>query len=226
MKTRKRKADVAIGGAGESQGVPELSPDAPGAIEEKPDRISFYVSSDGAPEWDRISPQTKEKLTSILQNPKVQKELGFTKEQAKQLSESDIGEDEANAILDLLSAVDAFAASRMYKIPMEITSQAFSFTPDHRKKINPPLVKVLRKWAPAAIRNWKDEVGLAIVLSATLNAQVRMMHALENNRKKIGAPAPAPKSNVTPINEPPAPKPEEKPVAKSDDLLENVGFHA
>jgi hypothetical protein len=184
---------------------------------EKLDRISFYVAQDGAPEWDRISPQTRERLTAILRNSKVQKELGVSQEEAKSISEIGFGEDEANALLDMLGGIDSMAASAIYKIPPEVCTQAFTFTSDQRRKINPPLHRVLNKWGPAMLKTWKDEIGLAMVLFATMNAQVRVMHVLEEKRKK-NQPT---RAMVTPIYAP-EPKPPETEVAKTDETSFNA----
>jgi len=61
----------------------------------------------------------------------------------------------------------------------------------------------LNKWGPAIVKTWKDEIGLGIVFFAVLNAQVRFMHILDEQRKKN---LPATPEKVTPI------KVEEKPA--------------
>jgi hypothetical protein len=230
MKTRKRKpvaADI-----DSTPGNANVNSDAapvdstPESEREKPNRISFNVTPEGAPDWERMQPKTKTQLTEVLQNKAVQKELGISQEQAKQISEIGFGEDEANALLDLLGNIDSVAASKIYGIPGEITSQAFAFTPDHRKKINPPLARILNKWGPAMLKTWKDEIGLGIVFFSVLNSQVRIMHILEDKRKR-NLPATSGPRSVTPISEPAASKPEEKiEVAKSGDILEDAGIHA
>jgi len=170
---------------------------------EKPNRISFNVTNEGAPDWERMLPKTRAQLTDLLKDKSVQKELGISETQAAQITEMGFGEDEANALLDLLGNIDSVAASKIYGVPGEITAKAFAFTPDHRKKINPPLTRVLNKWGPAIVKTWKDEIGLGIVFFAVLNAQVRFMHILDEQRKKN---LPATLEKVTPI------KVEEKPA--------------
>lgn len=223
MRTKKRSTMAPKPAFADSQNSP--SPDAPELpgpeIErEKPNRISFNMTPDGAPDWERMLPKTKAQLTELLKSKSVQKELGITEQEAKEITEIGFGEDEANAFLDLLSSIDAMAASKIYGVPMEITSRAFAFTPDHRKKITPPMARVMNKWGPAFLKTYKDEIGLAVILFSTLNAQVRVMHMLEEQRRK-NAPAPKP---VTPITQAaPAPvKAEEKSVAP--DVLAEVGL--
>lgn len=232
MKTRKRKSVAAETNSSAPLNAPQTDAETnnislPSETErnaEKPNRVSFYVTEGGSPDWERMQPKTKEQLSEILLNPTVQKELGFTREQAEDISKVGFGEDEANALLDLLGGIDSLAASKIYGIPHVVTSEAFSFSADQRKKINPPLSRILNKWGPSILKTWKDEIGLAMVLTATLNAQVRIMHMLEEKRKK-NSPARPPQAGVTPITQPAQSKPEEKTVAKTDDPLENVGFN-
>ncbi len=236
MKTKKNKpVAFAVDGSPKS---PDSAPSAPPVSEREDDlqRVSFNINADGSPDWVRMRGNTRARLLAILKTEEVQKELGFTPEQAKEIANVGFGEDEANALLDLLSGVDSIAASKIFGIPYEVTSQAYAFTPFHRGKINPPMIKVLNKWSPLILKTWKDEIGLAIVLVSTLNAQTRLMHILDEKRKRaLPAQAPAP-SKITEMQKPeerktetpPAPAP--APAAKAPepenppDMLENVGF--
>jgi hypothetical protein len=202
MRTKKRSTVAPIFGSPAPANTPDnLQPlgTAPENGSEKPNRISFNVTPEGSPDWERMLPKTRAQLTDLLKDKSVQKELGISESQAKEISELGFGDDEANALLDLLSKIDSVAASKIYGVPMEVTVQAFEFTPDHRKKINPPLTRVLNKWGPAILKTWKDEIGLTMILFAVLNSQVTVMHILEAKRKR-NAPAPAP-AKVTPISE-------------------------
>jgi hypothetical protein len=113
--------------------------------------------------------------TGLAVNPKVP-------EAAEEFSDM-----EANALLDLLQGIEQPAASKIYGVPYEITRQAFVFTDDMRKRINPAMVKILNKWAPTILRNWKDEVGFILVFGSALNMQIQTMHHLENKRKREAA---------------------------------------
>lgn len=193
---------------------PEVSePPGPDIEREKPNRISFNTTPEGVPDWERMLPKTKAQLTDMLKSKSVQKELGITEQQAKEISEIGFGEDEANALLDLLQAVDSLGAAKIYGVPMEVASQAFAFTPDHRKKMNPPLTRLLNKWGPSILKTWKDEIGFSIVFLSVLNTQVQLMHILEAKRRRL---APGPKS-VTPITQAPG-----VPVAPSTKPEDNV----
>lgn len=111
------------------------------------------------------------------------------------------GDDEANALLDLLQPICATAASKIYGIEKDICSRAFVFNGDQRRKINPPLIRVMNKWLPGLVKKYADEIGLGIVLFSTVNAQVRvaqMLDAQEKQRKAAAAqvPAPAPVTEI------------------------------
>lgn len=228
MKTRKKKPPTF--GADSEPVVPESQVNKEETVKsdgEKANRISFFVTDEGLPDFARMQAKTKGQLSELLRNKAVQSELGITPEEAKKIEEIGFGEDEANGLLDFLSAIDSAAASRIYKVPREVTSVAFQFTPDHRKKINPALTRVLNKWGPAILKTWKDEIGLGIVLLSVINAQVTLMHILETRRQKASGPQSVP-NKVTNISEnaPPAPKPEEKPVAEKENVTETIGLNA
>jgi hypothetical protein len=227
MKTRKGKPANAETPSPKPQSDPlstaanpvEMSNDSP----EKPNRISFNLTVDGKPDFARMQGKTKAQLIELLQNKSVQKELGFSADEAKRIEEIGFGEDEANGLLDLVGGINSIAASRIYKIPREVTSPAFHFTPDHRKKINPGLTRILNKWGPAILKTWKDEIGLGIVMVSVLNSQIALMHIYEARRVRANTPQPVP-SKVTPISEP-APT-EEKPVEKEPAVTDTVDLNA
>jgi hypothetical protein len=159
------------------RGRPRKDGMIPGWVEPKKDSVVGAIKND--------EPSKAETLRNVPAT-----------EQAQEFSEM-----EANALLDLLQGIEQPMASKIYGVPYEITRQAFVFTDDMRKRINPAMVKILNKWAPTILRNWKDELGFVLVFGSALNMQVQTMHHLESKRKKeIAAP-------VTPIR-PETPKPE------------------
>lgn len=174
-----------------------------GSSEYRPgSKIQITLKEDGTIDLESMRASTRERLEKALSNTS-----GFSSAVSPGAKGEDLsfGEDEANTLLDLMGTIDATAASAIYKIPSEITTKAFTFTPYHREKINPPLARVINKWAPSALKQWKDEIGLGIILVSTVNAQIRLMHMLDEQKKRnIAAPrGPAP---VTPIKEPVAEK--------------------
>lgn len=161
-------------------------------------KIQITLKEDGTIDLESMRASTRERLEKALSNTSGFSSVASPGAKGEDLS---FGEDEANTLLDLMSAINAPAASAIYKIPSEITTKAFIFTPYHREKINPPLARVINKWAPSALKMWKDEIGLGIILVSTVNAQIRLMHILDEQRKRsiatLRSPAP-----VTPIKEP------------------------
>jgi hypothetical protein len=125
------------------------------------------------------------------------------------------GEDEANALLDVLQPICSMAASRIYGVDSKITSRAFQFTPDHRKRVNPPLIRVMNKWLPSMVKRWSDEIGLAIVLGAVVNSQIKVMQMLDAGEKQRISTE---KSNVKPISTPVVP-----PVETSAEQTKQAG---
>lgn len=148
------------------------------------DRISFYIDENGIPQWDRLSPRTTEQLKVIFGNKDSQAKLGFVPPTVKEVYEQGFDETEANALLDLLQIIKAAAASKMFEVPHEITSRAFTDTELQRSKQVKPITKLLNKWGPSLLKTWKDEIGAGIVFVSVTNAQVQMMKHLDAQRKK------------------------------------------
>ena len=210
MRTKNRKPMAPKSVFVDSQSnLQPATPEVPGPEigQEKPNRISFNTTAEGVPDWERMLPRTKAQLTDMLKSKSVQKELGLTPDEVKEISEIGFGEDEANALLDVFQGITTVGASKIYGVPIEITSQAFTYTPDHRKKMNPPLTRLLNRWGPAALKAWKDEIGFSIIFLSVLNAQVQLMRILDAKRKRLAPVAPR---VPTPIS--PASVPEEKPA--------------
>lgn len=211
--------------------IPAPSVESPTETKSPLDRkvLTFFVNENGEIAWDRMQDGTRDEFKEFVNRPDVRKNLGLetTEKTIEQLA---FGEDEANAFLDLLGGIDSFAAAKLYSIPAEITSQAFTFTPDHRKKLVPVYSRLMNKWAPMMLKTWKDEIGATILTIAVINSQVRVMHMLEDKRKKnlpassrVTSISDAPTTGSIPVPEKPI---EESPVEKSDDILENVGINA
>ncbi len=191
---------------------------------EKPNRISFNLTPENTPDWDRMLPKTKEQLKSLLLKKDVQKELGIDTEKKTGSSSLEFGKLECNGLFDLLELIEPPLASKVFGVPLEITSQAFKFSELHREKGSEALIPLLNKWAPFILKTWKDEIGAAMVLFSITGAQVRRMYQLNETAK------PPAKKEPTPIKEIPKPvaqkepviDPEKKPIGK--DVLEDVGF--
>lgn len=208
--------------------------------------IRYFVTPDGLPEFDRMQQKTREELKEFVGSETVRKGLGLVnvESQAAAISEVGFDEDEANALFDALGPINAFAASKMYGVKMEICLRAFTFTPEQRQKINPRTIRLMNKWGPSILKTWKEEIGAGIVMLAIINAQVRTMHLMVESEKRAGvrpvdnrprastpAPAPAPAPAASPMpTQRGFPEPERESPAKVEteapkpDMLDTIGF--
>jgi hypothetical protein len=185
------------------------------------DRLSFFIDAEsGLVQWDRISGKTKTQLEKIFRASETQSQLGYVPPSPKEVKEAyEVAFDatEVNAILDLLQVIDATAAAKMFDVPLDITTQAYTFTDLHRSKLTPTYAALLNKWGPSVMKTWKQEIGAALVTVSVLNAQYRTMRALEKARK------PATVTTMPSKKEPSAPPPPPKPAAtETDEMAANV----
>lgn len=158
-------------------------------------RVAFTVDEDGRIDLSRLQDKTKIQLREIFSKSSELEKLGISAPVARELSEIGFGEDEANAILNFITTIDAPIASRMYQVPKDICVEAFTFDDFHRRKLNPPMIRLLNKWGPSVLKTWKDEVGFALIMFSTLSAQVTAMNFLHEKRKRELP------DNVTPITQ-------------------------
>jgi hypothetical protein len=172
--------------------------------------IAYFVNDNGEIAWDRMRGATKDELREFVKRPDTRKNLGIEAESdslGRKPGEPEFAEDEANALFDLLQSIERIAASRFYKVPVEITSQAFTFTADHRKKLGPVYIRLMNKWGPLALKKWKDEIGAAILTLSVVNAQIQVMHILEEKRKRnpagslAGSPSSAKVTSISDMEE-------------------------
>lgn len=197
--------------------------------------LTFFSNKDGEIAWDRMRDGTREELRKFVTRPDVRKNLGLEKEESeKDQALPAFGQDEATAFFDGLGTVAGFSASLFYHVPREITSRAFTFTEEHRRKLSPVYIRLMNKWGPSVVKTWKDEIGAAFLTVAVVNSQIHLMKMyVEQERKKEPrtpvAPKPVqpiyqPEKNPNPPTAAPEEKIPEKKVAQSEDILETVGF--
>src|SRR5271170_5689474 len=184
MRTKKAIKSNTIGTSLDSKPQPLPGPETGGEEKALPNRISFFVTDQGLPEWDRVSPKTKSQLELILRDKSVQHELGISPEVANAIIDAEFGDDEANGILDFISMGTKLGGQFVFKAPPDICQQAFTFTPDQRKKLSPSMIRLMNKWGPAILKTWKDEIGFSLLMLSALNVQVQTMHILVEKRKK------------------------------------------
>lgn len=163
-------------------------------------RFSFSLTGDNKIDFESMRSKTKAQLAELLRDPLVIRELGFAPEAVEATLESaSFGEDEANALLDLLGVVNSFAAHRIFDVPHDITTQAFTFTPDHRRKLTPVYARLLNKWGPSFLKQYKDELGAAVLTATVLNVQVQKMRMLDAQRKQRLRPTAVPRTQPEPM---------------------------
>jgi hypothetical protein len=173
------------------------------------------VDDNNFPQWDRLHPKTVDQLRAILSDKNCQKKLGIA-EPVKEVHEQGFDDTEANGLLDLLQTIKAAGASKVFDVPYDITSQAFTDTELQRNKMVPPITKLLNKWGPSILKTWKDEIGAGIIFISVTNAQIKMMRHLEAAKKRTGP------QNVKEMpNRSVKAEPESKPEEKKEEPVEN-----
>jgi len=170
MGRRKKNFGITLGANPSTEKVMEFS-------DEKPKRKIRVAIDDATGKVDIAQLQTDEieMLREAIALPVIEEK----KEEIPAF-----GEDEAQSILDVLQPFCVMGATKIYHCPNDIAQRAFTFTELHRRKLTPPMARVINKWAPFFLKQWKDEIGLGLIFFSVLSAQTRTLHTLMDERKK------------------------------------------
>lgn len=194
--------------------------------------LVYYPDKDGNPDFSRMQPRVMENFRKFYARAENLKAIGIAQSESISASAPSelFGADEVNAFYDGLGFVDAVIAAKLYGVPFEMAQEAFTFDEFQRGKLTPRTQRLLNKWGPKVLAQWKDEIGLGIVLAATVSAHSRKLKKIR--RLPATAPAPAPEKpvekTVSSISDAkPASQPRTTPERPQTDAvdLENIGFN-
>jgi hypothetical protein len=159
------------------------NPSAPSPIEEKVNRLSIPLTADGQIDYDSMREKTRQKVKDLIGGP-------------RDASPKPIVEvfDPAwtNALLDTLGKVESFAAVQVLKMTPEIAEKAFSYNEMEKAKIGVPLAKVINKYAPVWMEQYKDEIALAMLFVTITAVKYQMATMLMAASKAKPAQSAAP----------------------------------
>lgn len=150
-------------------------------------RISIALNEDGSIDMSRMRGDSKARLKEALQRPDVSAEL-LGRAPAPLFSDSDIA-----TLLDGVSQIEQLIAKLLLRIPSDIASDCFAFSPLDKAMITPPAQGLLAKYAPAMLSANKDLIAFALIFTGIVRRQfdTAMMlqrERMEQLRKTAGAP--------------------------------------
>jgi hypothetical protein len=189
MKTKKQQLKKDLPVSPEAQPEIQSAPidAAVSSADETGERISVAIyldKSTGKVQWDRMQKKTKEQLKEILTNPEISKLLGspLPKEVHNIFDPSWSG-----GVLDALALIERVIAQKFFKISSEAAGKAFKFTESDKATVSPFLANVINKYAEKYelnfLRDFKDEIGLVVILSAMTQAKISYAKEIDKQIK-------------------------------------------
>jgi hypothetical protein len=168
----------------EASGPPPIAenPSAPApVVEEKINRISIALNKDGAIDWDSMRPKTQEKVKQLM---------GIGEGKGPQAAAVEVFDASwTGPLYDTLGKIESFAAMKMYGFSPEVADKAFTYSEAEKAKLGPPTAKVINKYAPVWMEQFKDEIALAM-LFVTITAMKFQMASFLMAQQKAQAPKP------------------------------------
>jgi rRNA processing protein Gar1 len=158
--------------------------------------LAYYVDDKGAIQWERMRPKMKDAIREFVNNPEVKKQFGSVTEISS--AQVEVFDPKwCGTIYDVIGKVESFFAGKMYKISPEICEQAFTYTPAEKEKLAEPTAKVINKYAPIWLVQFKDEIALAFLFVTITAVKLQLAVSLQNmktiqEKAKSHAQAPQP----------------------------------
>lgn len=151
------------------------------APDEKVNRMSFPLDSNGKPDWDKMHGKTKEKLKALLGDSSANSTSGVPQPVIEVFDASWTG-----AIFDTIGKLESFAAAKIYGFPPDIADKAFTYTAAEKEKLAVPTAKVINKYAPLWLEQYKDEIALAMLFVTITAMKFQMASMLAAQYKAAG----------------------------------------
>lgn len=142
------------------------------AVDEKSNRISIPLGKDGKIDWDSMRSGTKEKVKLLMGGTTEATPAPAPAPKIEVFDPAWTG-----TLFDTIGKIEAFAATKMYKMSPEIADRCFTFTTAEKDKLSGPTAKVINKYAPEWLEKFKDEIALAM-LFVTMTAVKFQMAAM------------------------------------------------
>ncbi len=172
---------------------------APVAEPEKTNRISIPLTKDGQIEWDSMREKTREKVKQLIGAPSG----------APSAAPVEVFDPAwTGAMYDTIGKIESFAAVKLYKFTPEIADLAFAYTPAEKEKLAGPTAKVINKYAPAWLEQFKEEIALAMLFVTFTAVKFQMASALMAQHNAMQSM----KERATP------PRPIDSPLPSAQDL--------
>lgn len=158
------------------------NPSAPAMEAEKVNRLSFPLDADGKPDWDKMHAKTREKVKSLFGDSTVSKTSGVPQPTVEVFDPAWTG-----TLFDTIGKIEAFAATKLYKFPPEVADKAFTYSEIEKAKLAGPTARVINKYAPLWLEQYKDEIALAglfVTITAVKFQMASMLAAQMNSTAK------------------------------------------
>ena len=177
MRTKPAKFESKLAEQPISESVKPANPSEPSPIEEKVNRVSIPLTKDGQIEWDSMREKTRNKVKELMGD-------GATKVTAAPTVEV-FDPAWTGTLYDTIGRIEGFAAIKMYGLDPQIAGQCFSFNQEEKDKLAGPTAKVINKYAPVWLEQFKDEIALAMLFVMMTAAKFQMASMLMAQKQTL-----------------------------------------
>jgi hypothetical protein len=165
-------------GVAERSTVPTQNTSAPSESGLDRKTVAFYENAKGKIDVSKMQERTKEQLIRLLKDSDLARDLGVAGPvggAGERKSPEPITLEMVFGLYSVIGTADSLVAQKVLKIPHDIASQAFTFTPAQKDGLAPLTRNILNKRFGALIEKYlggyEEEALLATMLVGVIRAQ-------------------------------------------------------
>jgi hypothetical protein len=160
--------------------------------------LTLRFTEDGKVDWSSFSEKTRDRIKEILADPETVQALGIEtgkSEAAPEFALELLDPETLSELLDDLGTFEAWAFSRIFKIPVKDAEEICVYTTDQKARLTGPAQRVANKYLPEFLLRYHDELALAFILGRGFAHHVKLSKQLsfELRAKEAETREPSPK---------------------------------
>jgi hypothetical protein len=132
-------------------------------------QLSFDINEDGSPDLSSLRESTRDKVKQFFGNPKIAALFDVKPQQPEvQVFHPAM----ISGMYDLVGAIESWAVEKYWAIPQPICKHVFTYSPEEKRALEGPTVRVLNKYAADWMIKYQDEISLATLLLSITIAKI------------------------------------------------------
>jgi hypothetical protein len=140
--------------------------------------IGWSLTPEGRIDFDRMREKTKQELRDLIDDPEVRKAVGAKNSEGNQQTAQPVEFFDpawCKPLFDTFAQVETMVIAPRLKLPADIVFKQLRFNKEELDALTPVTCRVINKYAMEWMIRFKDEIGLAMLLTTISIAHIRAL---------------------------------------------------